>query len=359
MAGEDNNRGAFRIQEYYCRQMDAPNYAALCTAVADGLTRDTEVGRRLLDWPGEPTKDALPLRFIGGLHALVLAGADDELAAAFRGEVPADGLAPMLERVLAAHEAALLPWLDGPPQTNEPGRSAALMCGLMEVARRHGPRIEIIEIGSSAGLNQLIGRYGFDLGGTRVGPADAPVWTGPAPAPVAVDIVSARGCDVQPMDATDPTVEARLSAYVWAEIPARLARLRAAIGMVRAHGVRLDRADAADWVEARLAEPQAAGVTRVLMHSVVWQYLPADTQARVRAAMLASGERATAERPLGWVMMEPNRAVAHQVIRVLSWPGHAEPEVLGVSHAHAAWIRYGAADQGEGIELPSSAQVWP
>ena len=365
MAGEDNNRGAFRIQEHYCRTMDAPNYAALCTAVADGLTRRTEVGRRLLDWPGEPTKDALPLRFIGGLHALVLAGADPELAASFRGEVAADRLAPMLERVLGDHEAALLPWLDGPPQTNEPGRSAALMCGLMEIARRHGPRIEVLEIGSSAGLNLLIGRYGFDLGGMRVGPADAPVvlrpdWTGAAPEPVAIDVVRARGCDVAPMDATDPTVERRLSAYVWAEVPARLDRLRAAIAMVREQGgVRIDRADAADWVEARLAEPQEAGVARVLMHSVVWQYLPEDTQRRIHAAMTAGGVRATAERPLGWVMMEPNRAIAHQVIRVMSWPGRAEPEVLGVSHAHAAWIRYGAPDAGEGIEVPGSALVWP
>ena len=294
----------------------------------------------------------------------MLAGADDELAAAFRGAVPPDRLAPMLERVLARHEAALLPWLDGPPQTNEPGRSAALMLGLMEVARRHGPRVEVLEIGSSAGLNQLIGRYGYDLGGTAAGDPDSPVfltpeWTGPPPGLVAVEVVAVRGCDVAPMEATDPAVAARLSAYVWAEKPERLDRLRAAIGMVREHGVRLDRADAADWVEARLAEPQAAGVTRVLMHSVVWQYLPEDTQRRVRAAMLAAGTRATAERPLAWVMMEPNRAIAHQVIRVMSWPGHAEPTVLGVSHAHAAWIRYGAPDGGEGIELPESAQVWP
>ena len=364
MAGEDSNRGAFRIQEHYCRAMGAPNYAAICAAVAERLTRDSEVGGRLLDWPGEPTKDALPLRFMGGLHGLVLAGADAELARAFAGDLPPDAIAPMLERVLAEHEAALLPWLDGPPQTNEPGRSAALMCGLMEIARRHGPKIEVLEIGSSAGLNQLIGRYGYDLGGTRAGDIDAPVmltpdWTGPAPAPVVVEVVAVRGCDVRPMDATDPAVEARLSAYVWPEQPERAGRLRAAIDMVRAHGVRLDHADAADWLEARLAEPQASGVTRVLMHSVVWQYLPEDTRRRVRAAMLAAGERATAERPLGWVMMEPNRSVAHQVMRVMSWPDHADPVVLGVSHAHAAWIRYGAPDTGEGIDLPTSAQVWP
>ena len=364
MATEENNRGAFRIQAHYCREMDAPYYARLCTALADRLTRDTAVGRRLLDWPGEPTRDALPLRFIGGLHALVLAGKDADVAQVFAGEVADDRIAPVLERVLVRHEAALLPWLDGPPQTNEPGRSAALMCGLMEVARRHGPKLEVLEIGSSAGLNLLIGRYRFDLGGTKVGPADAPValapdWTGPAPDAVDLEIVSARGCDVRPRDATDPAVEARLSAYVWAETPERLARLRAAIGMVRAHGVRVDRADAADWLEARLADAQEGGVTRVLMHSVVWQYLPEDSARRIRAAMRAAGERATPARPLAWVMMEPNRALAHQVIRVMSWPGHADPQVLGVAHAHAAWIRYGALDAGAGIELPGSARVWP
>jgi hypothetical protein len=361
---EEQVRQAFAIQEHYCRSMDAPVYAAIAGAMAREVGPGTALARRLFDWAGEPTRDALSLRFIGGLHALVLAGADAELAQLFAGAVPQERIAAVLERVMQSHEAALLPWLDGPPQTNEPGRSAALMCGLMEIARRHGPRIEVIEIGSSAGLNLLIGRYGFDLGGTRVGPADAPVvltprWEGPAPEPVDVEVVAARGCDVAAMDATDPAVEARLSAYVWAEEPARLERLRAAIGMVRAHGVRLDLADAAAWVEARLAEPQAAGVTRVLMHSVVWQYLPEDTARRVRAAMLAAGERATVERPLGWVMMEPNRSVAHQVMRVMSWPGHAEPTVLGVSHAHAKWIRYGASDTGDGIELPTSARVWP
>ena len=366
MADEAGNREAFRIQQHYCAVMDAPIYAAICAVVASDLTRRTTIGARLLDWPGEPTRDALPLRFIGGLHALVIAGQDDELAAVFAGRIgdPAE-VAAVIERVLERHEAALTPWLAGPPQTNEPGRSAALMCGLLEIARRHGPRVEILEIGSSAGLNLLLGRYRFDLGGAQVGPSDSPItivpdWTGEAPAPTPIEIVSARGCDVAPMDATDTAVEARLAAYVWAEKPERMARLRHAIGMVRADGVRLDHADAADWVEARLAEPQASGVTRVLMHSVVWQYLPKPVAERVRAAMTAAGEQATAEHPLAWVMMEPDRALAHQVIRVMSWPGHAEPVILGTSHAHAAWIRYGEVDPArDRIALPESAQVWP
>lgn len=358
MADEETNRGAFRIQEYYCRKMEAPIYAELCVALADGLDRGSETGRRVLDWPGEPTRDALPLRLIGGLHALVLAGADPELAEVFAGKVSAGAL----NRVLARNDAALLPWLDGPPQTNEPGRSGALIVGLLEVARRCGPKLEILEIGSSGGLNLLIDRYRFDLGGVTFGPADspvtiAPVWLGDPPAATGIEIVSTRGCDVQPLDVTDPAVEARLTAYVWAEAPVRLDRLERAIAMIRKKPVDLVRVDAADWIEARLAEPQAAGVTRVLMHSVVWQYIPNDRTARIRAAMEAAGARATPERPLAWVAMEPDRALGEQVVSVRTWPGAEARAVVATAHAHAAWVRPGDERAAEGIRLDAAAEV--
>lgn len=364
MADEASNREAFRIQEFYCRNMDAPIYARLCAAIADGLTRDRCTGARILDWPGEPTRDALPLRFIGGLHALVQTGADSGLAAVFRGDTTDQGaIAAAVNAALAAHDDFLLPWLDGPPQTNEPGRSGALIVGLLEIARRYGSKVELFEIGSSAGLNLLIDRYAFDLGGVKVGPADAPVtiapeWRGEPLVPAPIEIVSVRGCDVRPLDATDSAIEARLAAYVWAETPLRAERLRQAIAMQRAKPVDLVQADAADWIEARLAEPQEAGVTRVLMHSVVWQYLPEDSANRIRSAMNAAGARATTERPLAWVMMEPDRAFAHQVIRVKSWPGHDQWQVVATAHAHGAWVKNGVEDKDKRrYDLPESARV--
>ena len=92
----------------------------------------------------------------------------------------------LVSDLVATFDQRLLPWLDGPPQTNEVGRSAGLMTGLLHIAARYGPRVELLEIGSSAGLNLMIGHYGFDLGGTRVGPAEAaltltPDWRGPPP----------------------------------------------------------------------------------------------------------------------------------------------------------------------------------
>ncbi|AQR75213.1 DUF2332 domain-containing protein [Sphingomonas sp. LM7] len=345
MADEQTNRAAFRKQEQYCITMDAPITARICAGLAESLDRETRTGARALDWPGDPTADALPLRTVGGLHALDLSGKDTELSRLFAGAVtdPAEVI-HILRASFAAHDDALCPWLDGPPQTNEPGRSAGLMVGMIEIVRRFGQPIELLEIGSSAGLNLLMDRYRFDLGGTLAGPADSPVtirpeWRGSPPPALPVGFASTRGVDVQPIDATDPAAAERLRAYVWADNPERLGRLTAGIEMQRAAPVQLEDGDAADWLDARLAEPQADGVTRVLMHSVVWQYLGAERQARITAAMEAAGAKATRARPLGWVRFEPDRGLnPRQEIWVRSWPGGGDFVKLAHSQAHGAWV---------------------
>ena len=332
--------------------MDAPISARLCTALAQALDTDTdtdsETGRRVLGWPGEPVADALALRLVGGLHALHRAGVDPALSAIFSGtDTDPARIVATVKATLAAHDAALLPWLDGPPQTNEAGRSAGLMTGLLHLATRYGPRFEVLEIGSSAGLNLLIDRYRFDLGGVVVEPSILPgessltirpEWRGVVPPSASVAIESVRGVDIHPVDVSDPAAAARLEAYVWVDAAERQARLATAIAMVRQGGVDLVEGDAADWVEARLAEPQAAGTTRVLMHSVVWQYLPPESRERIRTAMDAAGARATRERPLGWVMMEPNRDLHRHEVRVQGWPGAAGMELVALTHAHGAWV---------------------
>ncbi|MEN2748920.1 DUF2332 domain-containing protein [Sphingomonas sp. T9W2] len=340
MADEPTNRLAFHQQAAFCAAMAAPITARVCTALADALSRDSATGRRTLGWPGEPIPDALPLRLVGGLHALARTGVDPDLTALFAGKGDPDTI---LRRVLIEHDAALLPWLDGPPQTNEPMRSGVLMTGLLAVAARHGPAVELLEIGSSAGLNLLIDRYRFDLGGVTTGPEDAPVtirpdWRGPPPPAVPLRIVSVRGVDIQPLDATIPAVATRLAGYIWADQPERQARLTAAIALQRAQPVDLVQGDAVDWLRDRLAEPQPAGVSRVLMHSVVWQYLGDTRRAAITAMMDAAAARATADRPLAWVRMEPDRVLQRQELLVQSWPGHGTRRMLATAHAHGAWI---------------------
>lgn len=338
---EESVRAAFRRQADFCAAMDAPVTAAVARGLAEALDRASATGRAVLDWAGDPIGDALPLRLVGGLHALHRAGRD----------VGFDGDVARLRAALVEHDAALRPWLDGPPQTNEPGRSAALMTGLLHLAARHGPRFELLELGSSAGLNLLIDRYRFELGGVVVGPESPvrlrPEWRGSPPPGAPVGIVSVRGVDIAPVDLTDPAAAERLAAYVWVDATERQARLAQAIALVRAHGVAPDSGDAADWLEARLAEPQAAGVTRVVLHSVVWQYLGPERQTRIRDAIHAAGAAATVERPFGWVMLEPNRDLAAHEVRVRGWPGGRGMEVVAHSHAHGAWI--------EGLAVPQPA----
>jgi hypothetical protein len=335
---------AFANQVDYCRSNDAPLTARIVAAVAAQLDRPDPgafVGR-IRDWTGVPLADALPLRAAGGLHALHLAGTAPELAPIYAGESVDD--AGIVAGVIARHEAALLPWLDGPPQTNEAGRSCGFAAGLLWLADRGlPPRFECLEIGSSAGINLMMDRYAYDLGGVSVGPPGAamrfaPEWRGPPPPDRPIEFASLKGCDVAPIDLTDPAQARRLRAYVWPEQAGRFARLDTAVAEARRARPDLVRLDAADFVEQQLALPQEAGTTRVLMHSIVWQYVPGDQQERVKAAMTAAGARVTAERPLAWVALESNRTWLHHGLSVRYWPGGEEEKLLAAAHAHGAWL---------------------
>lgn len=287
--------------------------------------------------------DALPLRITGGVHHLWRKGLVPELAPLFEDTGTAQSNADAMRGVFAKHDAALLPWLDGPPQTNEPGRSSTLMTGLLEIVARHGPKLEILEIGSSAGLNLLIDRYRIDLPGVSTGPANAsvrlmPEWRGSPPPALAPEITNIRGVDIAPVDATTEAGADRLLAYCWADHTQRIDRLGHALALLAAHPPQLDQGDAPDWLDTRLNQPQALGVTRVLMHSIVWTYIAPHGQARITAAMEAAGARATADRPLAWVHVEADRTVHQHVLTIRSWPGFDNPVVIARAHAHGFWV---------------------
>jgi hypothetical protein len=116
--------------------------------------------------------------------------------------------------------------------------------------------------------------------------------------------------------------------------------MEAAIAAARAAPPDLVRANAADFVEAELAKPQAEGTTRVLMHSIVWQYVPEDQQRRVIAAMEAAGAKATPDRPLAWIALEANRTVHQHELVVRYWPGGEAGRLIARSHAHGAWVEW-------------------
>jgi hypothetical protein len=101
-----------------------------------------------------------------------------------------------------------------------------------------------------------------------------------------------------------------------------------------AHPERVREQGAGDFLEQELAPRQ--GVTTVVWHSVVRQYLPPEERQRVRDLLHAAGTGATAEAPLAHLYLEP--AGGHgdppefQVV-LTTWPG-AAARVLAECQAH-------------------------
>lgn len=340
MSPEARVRAGFATQSRWCEAMAAPFMARLCALLPDCLDRATLTGSRILDWPGDPIADALPLRLTGGLNALVRRGRLPALAAHYPPHEAGPDLAGALAAALRDADAELQSWLDGPPQTNEVARSGVLMAGLLVVAAETGLPVELFELGASAGLNLRLDAYAYRLGDTVVGRPDAPValaphWQGASPPAATVTVAARRGVDVNPLDVTDPATRERLLAYVWPEQPERVDRLARALDAAAADPPPIDRADAAGWVERRVAPKP--GVAGVVLHSIAFQYFPADTQARIAAHMAGQGALASARAPLAWLRFELEAGEELPSLRLTLWPGGADRR-LAWAHPHGARI---------------------
>jgi hypothetical protein len=81
----------------------------------------------------------------------------------------------------------------------------------------------------------------------------------------------------------------------------------------------------------------AEGVTTVLWHSVMWQYLTADDQRAVTDRIEELGAAAGADRPFAHLRLEPMRRSAdgpHEFLVALRlWPG-GEERILGETAGH-------------------------
>jgi hypothetical protein len=341
---------ALRIQSGHCAELGSPFNAALLAHAAADLESGWTAGGLFDPWASAGLQavvaDAAALRFVGGLHDLVLAGEAPALAAAYprRGSPGDPEAAWIASRPAVEQQAAwLASFMAHEPQTNEVRRSVCLIGGFLEVARSFGLPLRVFEIASSAGLNLNFDRYRYALGDAAWGPADAAVsmgadWSGPAPPTGArLEVVSRAACDRRPIDLADPNQRRRLMAYVWPDQFDRLDRIRAAIELALATGVRVDAADAVDWTASRVS-PETGAAT-VLFHSVFWQYMPTVSQAALAQTIATLGGRARAKAPFAWLRMEPSRGAADMEVVLTLWPG-GETRVLAEAHPHGAWVRW-------------------
>lgn len=337
-------REAFADQALSCDALGSPLTARLCRLVGARLTSQGVVGQAILAWPGEPSSraDSVPLRLMGGLHALVLSGADDELAAAYGDAalLSDDLLWAVLERALAQHAGHLLHWLGSAPQTNEVRRSVALILAGHWLTARLGMPLVLSELGASAGLNLLWDHWQLQTPEGRLGPAGAPVllepdWYGAAATLAAPQVIGRAGVDLNPLDPV--TDRLRLLSYVWADQAERLARMRAALDVAAQARPLLMRGDAADWLAARLAT-RHAGALHLVYHTIAWQYFPAAAQMRGEAALRDAGLHASAAAPLARLGMEADSSGRQGAGLFLDlWPEGRRFD-LGRVDFHGRWI---------------------
>jgi len=350
---------AFRGQAAACESLGSAFTARVLRCVADRLRPGIAVFDRLLGWQGDPTSagDSIPLRLAGGLHALVLSGQDQQLAAVYpANKAPSDAaLGDAILDAIITNQTTLMTWLDNPPQTNEVARSAVLVAVGQNLTARFDLPLRLLELGASAGLNLYWDRIRLEIGNRAFGPMDAsvtltPEWTGPTPPTAQMEVATRGGVDINPLDPGVANDRLRMMSYVWPDQPDRLARMRAVLAEAQKNPAPIDKGDAADWISKKLQTP-ASGVTTVVFHTVAWQYFPAATQAAARAAILHAGKGATKTAPLAWFGMENDGRRDSAALKLHLWPDNVCLD-LGRADFHGRWVNW---QIGQSV-LPESGQ---
>jgi hypothetical protein len=340
-----------RTQGRACGVIGSPLYAELMERAATDVEAGGMVRAVLAGRERDPGPSALALRLFGGLHRLALEGRAPDLAAHLPSTGgdgdPAAAWSAALDTIRDQFETVRDLATRG-VQTNEVGRSAALLGGFLQVAAETGLPLRVLELGASGGLNLRFDHYHYLGSGWTWGRADSPVqldgcFTGAPPVTLgngSVVVAERRGCDAAPVDLSGEDGRLTLLSFVWPDQERRLALLRGALDVAATVPVEVNRADAADWIKGALAN-RVPGVATIVFHSVFWQYLTAEAQDSILTTLQEAGVRATAEAPLYLLRMEP----AHRTfeVRLTSWPG-GHDDLLATCGAHGMDIRWGAAD---------------
>lgn len=328
----------------------SPIYEHITAAIAD----DPEV--QTLSTGGEPGQPP-PNLICAATHYLLLSGVQHDLAR-YYPSVTADA-APIDDALYRAfrdfclcNADALRPLVASRlVQTNEVGRSACLLPGYAEVSRREeGRPLALIDFGSSAGLNLLFDRFGYDYacpeaperGSVRWGDASSRVQlrcelrSDAAPSlqqgtPVAGWRV---GVDLNPIDVTDSDSLLWLRALVWPEHREREATLVAAAGLMREYPQRLIQGDGVELLPSLIAEAPADQALVVYYSFVLHQLTP-----EARRHFYAVLAEASHKRPVYVVSMAGLMQATK--IELTTWrDGHYKRETLAECMAHGQWMRY-------------------
>lgn len=296
---------------------------------------------------GQPPANLL----FAAVHYLLLDGADHPLKdyyASLGGAKPADaGAFATFKDFALAREAEIAEIVSRRvTNTNEVGRSAALMPGFCFIAAAEKRALALIELGPSAGLN-----LNFDLYEYRYLAEDGAVAAGAfGPSPVVIDsklkgappplpprppeIASRIGLELNPVDLQLAEDRRWLKALVWPERAERLRRLDAAIALAARRAPPIRAGDAAANLPAALLDAPAEAQI-VVYHSAFAYQLPDAARTAIDEA-IAGAARA---RPVWRLAMEDYDISGKYFLRAtLHHKDQRAETTLAETNPHGQWL---------------------
>ena len=243
---------------------------------------------------------------------------------------------------LAEHELFLREWVGARGvQTNEVQRSWVLLPLFLHALRDAGA-VDVVELGSSAGLNLVWDRYRYVYEAGSWGPAEAALTLRgeerqPLPGElfsVAPQIRSRIGIDRAPVDLRSEEAVRYLRSFVWAGQEERMARLEAAIETVRTDPPEIVQAELPQGLSELFAGLPRDGTTLVFQTAFLG-YLSDEGRARVRGAIEEAGK----DRDLVFVSAGSPRADNGWWGMRVYRPGR-EREFAGHADYHGDWLEY-------------------
>jgi hypothetical protein len=271
------------------------------------------------------------LRLLGGLHHLVLTGRAswDEVGDALVGE------RDFLRRFVSEQRV----------QTNEVQRCWALLPCFLEAARRlDASTVDLVELGTSAGLLLFWDRYRYRYEAGAWGPEDARLELsgeerGRVPGELLERELVVRervGLDLEPVDVTTDEGALLLKSFVWADRTERLDRLDRAVAALREDPPRIVQGDYVELLPGLLERRRADALTIVLQIAAAG-HLDDQGWDRLRAALEAGGRQG----PLAYVFAGHPEPESHQHwgLWLTTWPG-GERTQLAHADFHGTWLEW-------------------
>jgi hypothetical protein len=338
-----NEKDYWRDFAQEARRQGSPLYAQLATAIdGDESLKALTANRR----PGQPPANLL----LAAVHYLLLKGAAHPLRdcyATLGGTASHENVFALFQDFVAVHHDAVRQLIETRvTNTNEVGRAAILRAGFGALAQQESAKLNLIEIGPSAGLNLNWDQYGvrYCRDGAVVAEAlpDAPLVLDcelktdvPPPVTGLPHLGRRLGLELHPVNLLNDDDRTWLRALVWPDQPQRLARLDAAIALFLQAPAEIRSGDALALLPEALAEvPRDEAVC--VYHTIVTYQFSAAMREGLESLLATAGLR----RPVWHLSLEFDGQSDFAVTLAHHEGGLVRSRILGSASAHGGWLAW-------------------